>query len=133
MAYVKYKDPSNDDQLWIDVVRWEESTPQLFLASDIATGTLASADKSATIKYMSGTYSVVTSATLSSTSIWFYLAGVRAVYGNGDKSVASFISTFDHDLDVSSIALVKGNPRAANPEGLLLSWLGGDNAAGTKL
>jgi hypothetical protein len=134
-VYVKQKDPNNDAQVWNDVVRWEEATPQFFLASDIATGTLTANDKTGTIKYSAatGTYSVVTTATLGSKNAWFYMASVRAVYGNGAKSAASSITTFGHDLEVSGLTLVKGNPRATTPEGLLLSWVGEDNAAGTPL
>jgi hypothetical protein len=134
-VYLKQKDPSNDARVWNDVVRWEEATPQFFLASDIATGTLTANDKTGTIKYSvaTGTYSVVTTATLGSNNAWFYMASVRAVYGNGARSAASSITTFDHELEVSGITLIKGNPRATTPEGLLLSWVGEDNTAGTPL
>jgi hypothetical protein len=138
---LKEKLQSDDGPTWTDVPGWTAAAPKVFVASAVDAIDITDSSEPGFITYTAGNaavpgrYSLLTPTTIASNAVnKFYLATVRAVYTDGTKSPPAAISTIVHDLrPVSGITLFRGKPVAAVPEGLLLSWVGHDNSAGSKL
>jgi hypothetical protein len=118
------------------VARWEAATPQFFKASAITGAAITAASIPTTIRHAgAGAYELVTSTTTASSEVTnHYEAFVVAVYNDGRKSPvseASQISTIDHNLAVSNIALVKDDTGADGDSNLIITFTGPDTDATT--